>query len=859
MNVPLIRWLAISCWRQQPGPLLAAVFAIAMGVSLGLGINLVNASALSEFDDAISLINGDAQYQLTGALDSIDDEILSVVEQDPDVVAASPIISMNLPLSQAQGAENLPESIPLIALDIFRAAKVAPSLLPRADESLEGGAGSAVFSDEAIFLSAAAQREFQRKVGESLPVLVNGQVVQLIVSGDVPGVDDQTSIAIMDIGAAQWRLGWLGKLSRIDLRLAEGVDPQAWLARVQEDPLLATANVRLDRPDSGKQRMSNLSRAYRVNLNVLALVALLTGGFIVFATLDLAVTRLIPTLSLVSVMGATSAFRLRLVLILSVVLGVLGALLGIGLGIALAWALLGLVGGDLGGGFFAASRPSLSLPVSSLTLFFMLGVIAAVAGGLSPALKLRHLSPAQALKGGQSLILSARLSPLWISLSLFVVGTGLLFLPAINGLPIAAYLAIACWLFAGVLVVSPLLGVVAKALSQWRLTQRRPMLMMAVMRLNSAHQRAFPALAGVVASFALVCAMAMMVFSFRVSVDEWLEGVLPASLYVRVPTTGANAAFSATDRDSLSAIEGISKIQFARNLDLVIDPERPSVELVARTINTSNPDADLPITGTVLALADKDPECTLIYVSEPASVLYQWGVGDHVSLPLSSNSVGETCFQVGGIWRDYASQSGAIAISREDYVQLSGDESVSGASIWLDDGVNASQVVSAIRTQLGTLSELQIRSAEDIRALSLHIFDRSFAVTYVLEAVALLVSLFGVATTYSGEALSRTREFGMLRHLGVTRRQISALFVYESLFCISLGVLWGALLGAAISQVLIQRVNPQSFNWTMQTHWPLDQLSGAAMILVVLGAFTATIAARKAAGRGPIEAVRTDW
>ena len=857
MHAPLIRWLAISCWRQQPGPLLAAVFAIAMGVSLGLGINLVNASALSEFDDAISLINGDAQYQLSGALDSIDDGILSVVEQDPDVVAASPVISVNLPLSQSAG--DLPATVPLIALDIFRAARVAPSLLPQADVSLAGGSGSAVFSEDAIFLSAAAQRVLQRQVGDSLPILVNGQIVQLIISGDVPSVDDQTSIAIMDIGAAQWRLGWLGKLSRIDLRLAEGIDPQEWLARLQENSLVATANVRLDRPDTGKQRMSNLSRAYRVNLNVLALVALLTGGFIVFATLDLAVTRLIPTLSLVSVMGATSAFRLRLVLILSVLLGVLGALLGIGLGMVLAWVLLGLVGGDLGGGFFASSRPSLSLPVSSLALFFILGVLASIAGGLSPALKLRHLSPAQALKGGQSVILGSRHSPLWVSLILFVVGTGLLLLPAINGLPIAAYLTIACWLFAGVLVVSPLLGVVAKALSQWRLTQRRPLLMMAVMRLNSAHQRAFPALAGVVASFALVCAMAMMVFSFRVSVDQWLEGVLPASLYVRIPTTGANAALSAADRDKLSAIEGVAKIQFARNMDLVIDPEKPSVELVARTIDTSNPGADLPITGTVLDLSEKDPDCTLVYVSEPASILYDWRVGDTVSLPLSSNSAGGGCFQVGGVWRDYASQSGAIAISRDDYVQLTGDESVSGASIWLDEGANASDVVRNIRMELGTLSELQIRSAEDIRALSLHIFDRSFAVTYVLEAVALLVSLFGVATTYSGEALSRTREFGMLRHLGVTRRQIAALFAYESVFCISSGVLWGAVLGAAISQVLIQRVNPQSFNWTMQTYWPLGQLSGAALVLVVLGAFTATVAARKAAGRGPIEAVRTDW
>jgi len=252
------------------------------------------------------------------------------------------------------------------------------------------------------------------------------------------------------------------------------------------------------------------------------------------------------------------------VLILSVLLGVVGALLGICLGIGLAWVLLGLVGGDLGGGFFASTRPSLSLPASSLLLFFILGVSAAIAGALSPALKLRSLSPAQALKSGQSLTLVTKLSPLLISLILFTTGCVLLLLPAINGIPIAAYVAIACWLFAGVLVVSALLGAVAHTLSSSSFTQNQPMLMLAIVRMKHAHSRAFPALAGVVASFALVCAMAMMVHSFRVSVDQWLEEVLPASLYVRVPGTAVSAAFSAEHRDRLMAVDGIARIEFAR-------------------------------------------------------------------------------------------------------------------------------------------------------------------------------------------------------------------------------------------------------------------------------------------------------
>ncbi len=865
MQIALLRWLMISAWRQQPGPILAAIFAIAMGVSLGLGINLVNTSALNEFDNAISQINGGAQYQLTGALDWIEDDILTAVEQSPEVIAASPVISLPLTIGHNENStsngssETSSTRLPVIALDIFRAAKVAPSLLPRADSSFTGGASSAVFGDNAVFLSASAQRNLKLTVGDRLPVIINGNTIELTISGDVPGVNNDTAIAVMDIGAAQFHLGWLGKITRIDLRLAEGVDSQQWLTLLKQNKQVAASNVRLDRPGIKKQRMSNLSRAYRVNLSVLALVALLTGGFIVFATLDLAITRLIPTLSLVSVLGANANFRLHLVLILSIVLGILGSLLGIALGIALAWALLGLIGGDLGGGFFASTRPALSLPFSSPALFFILGIAAAIAGGLSPALKLRTLAPAQALKSGQSLTLGSKVSALLVSVILLLVGAILLILPAINGLPLAAYLAIACWLFAGVLVVSPLLGLLARALSQWSFMRTDPMLMMAVQRLNLAHRKTFPALAGVVASFALVCAMAIMVHSFRVSVDQWLEEVLPASLYVRVPTTGTTGALSSKHRDDLHSIEGINKVEFARSLDLIIDPEKPSVELVARPIDPANPNTSLPVTGETITPLNTLSECTTVYVSEPASGLYDWLVGDRISLPLSTAHDKKPCFQVGAIWRDYARQSGAIAIDSNDYITLTNDTSISSASIWLDESANTSDAITTIRQTLKTLPAVEIRSAEGIRALSLRIFDRSFAVTYALEAVALLVSLFGVATTYSGEALSRTREFGMLRHLGITRQQISRLFVYESVFCISLGVFWGALVGAAISQVLIKRVNPQSFNWSMQTHWPFSQLLIAALVLVVLGALTATVAARKAAGRGPIEAVRTDW
>ena len=137
----------------------------------------------------------------------------------------------------------------------------------------------------------------------------------------------------MDIGAAQWRLGWLGRLTRIDLRLAPGVDPAAlardWTGRLPADAAWST-------PQAGAQRMSNLSRAYRVNLSVLALVALFTGGFIVHATIALATARQAPTLALLAVLGARPRHALQCVLAQALILGLAGAALGVLAGVLMA-------------------------------------------------------------------------------------------------------------------------------------------------------------------------------------------------------------------------------------------------------------------------------------------------------------------------------------------------------------------------------------------------------------------------------------------------------------------------------------------------------------------------------------------
>jgi putative ABC transport system permease protein len=213
---------------------------------------------------------------------------------------------------------------------------------------------------------------------------------------------------------------------------------------------------------------------------------------------------------------------------------------------------------------------------------------------------------------------------------------------------------------------------------------------------------------------------------------------------------------------------------------------------------------------------------------------------------------------VGGVVRDYARQHGAIVIDRADYVALTGDRRVNDAAVWLRPGVAPAAAMDAIRALPGG-AELDVAAPPEIREVSLKIFDRSFAVTYAMEAVAVLVGLFGLSSSLGAIVLARRREFGVLRHLGLTRGQVRAMLAVEGGLLAALGAAAGLVVGGAISLVLVYVVNRQSFHWSMELHPPYALLFALASILVVLAVATAVVSGREAMGMGPVRAVREDW
>ncbi len=762
----------------------------------------------------------------------------------------------------------------VVGADALLLPAMAPALMPRPFASLPPDR-FALFAPATVFLNAAALQALglpsQPGTAPRLELQSGLQRVAVRVAGSVAA--GGAPLAVMDIGAAQDLWGRGGELSRIDLQLRPGTVRSAFRQALEATPGWPAGLVWAE-PGDAAQSVGNLSRAYRVNLTVLALVALFTGAYLVFSVLALSVAQRAPQFALLAVLGATPRQRLQLVLAESLLLGLVGSAAGIALGTALAAAALRLLGGDLGGGYFAGAEPPLQWSAGAALLYGALGMGAAVLGGWWPARAAQALAPAQALKGlGQTGGGAPRGR---VGMVLIAVGTLLALAPAVFGIPLAAYVAIGLLLVGGIALLPWGVALLLRALQPLAAPRLLPLL--ALERARRTRGTAAVAVGGVVASLSLAVALTVMVTSFRGSVMDWLDAVLPAPLYVRSAgaQTGDAPAFGPDLVRRIAELPGVERVQGTRFVPLLLDPARAPVVLIARPLN-GDAARTLPLVAPPLPVPSGH---TAVYASEALADL--WGATPGRTLPAFSQAFGALAqtgqaltapLFVAGVWRDYARQSGALVMDAQDYTRLTGDARANDLALWPRAGADVAQLEQAITALAGTAAGmdaatgasaaaaplLEFAASGAIRARSLRIFDRSFAVTYWLQAVAIGIGLFGVAASFSAQVLARRKEFGLLAHLGLTRRQILAVVAGEGAAWTAVGALAGLLLGLAVAVVLVHVVNPQSFHWRMDLRLPLWRLLALCAAVVAAGTLTAWLAGRAAAGRAAVLAVKEDW
>lgn len=825
--------LVAGSLREQPGRTLLALVAIALGVALGAAVHLINSSALNEFSLAARHLAGEADLIIRGPRAGFDETLYPRIARLPQVEAANPAIELDVPVAGVEG------TLRIIGFDALRAAQVQPSLLPERTSAVAD-----LFADDAVLLSPSAARWLNLKTGDALRVLVGTGLVTLKVAGMLPEGAYRQRIGVMDVATAQWRLQRLGRLNRIDLRVRPGVLVTDFQQDLQSE---LPAGVHVATPQSDAGRGASLSRAYRLNLDMLAMIALFTGTFLVFSSQMLALLRRRTQFALLRALGMTRRTLAGWLVAEAATLGVIGAALGITLGYMVARFVLAQFGADLGAGYFRNVVPALHVNRVALLVYFALGVLFAVLGAVAPALEAARRAPAHALRAGdeEDSLKAVHTGP--AGAVLLAIGALLTFAPPVDGLPIAGYTAIALVLFGAMLLTPQFVSGILKHVP----TPRSTPAVLAVSQLRATPRQIAVSVAAIVASFSLMVAMLIMVHSFRNSLESWLERMLPADLYLRTLRGGETGFITPAEQERIRSTPGVVRLEFLRSQNLLLAPDRPPVVLLA-----GPPDAERMLLLVGRSVTPRPEEPPPVWVSEVAADLYGWQAGERVRLPIGT---APREFTVAGVWRDYARQGGAIAIDRSLYASLTGDSLVNDAAIWVAPGLAPSGVGRALRERLDHAEGIEIASTREVRAMSLALFDRTFAVTYALEIAAVLIGLFGIGVSFGAQALARRREFGMLRHIGMTRAGIGAMLGWEGSIVSLLGTSLGLALGWVTSLILIHVVNRQSFHWSMDFHFPWFPLAALAGGLVAASIVAAVWSGRAAMSADVIRAVREDW
>ncbi len=833
---PIVYAVLAGSWHDQPARIALSVLGIAFGVALGVAVHLINASAAGEFNLAVRALAGDADLIVRGPRSGFPDSLYARISRLPEVRAASPAVEVEAQLAGRR------ETIRVLGVDPFRAGEVQPRLFADNRDFVHE-----LLTSDAVVLSTAAAEALALARGDSLRLQAGTGIVELRVADVLaPGATSQ-QLALMDIAAAQWRLDHLGELHRIDLKLASGANIERF-----RQSLAATlpAGVLVQTPEAEAERTTSLSRAYRTNMDMLALVALFTGAFLVFSTQFLALLRRRTQLALLRVLGLTRGRMFRILLGEGAIIGILGSAVGLVLGIVLARFGIERLGGDLGAGYFRSMAPTLDLAVGELLLLFIVGVAFAVIGAAVPAFEAARRAPALALKAGDEEEALRKLRAIWPGLALMVAGALVSQAPPVGELPIAGYVAIALILMGAILVMPRAAEIVLARIPKPRYAPAA----LAAAQLEATPRQVGLSLAAILASFSLMVSMLIMVGSFRASLETWLDQMLPADLYVRAGRSGETGFLSEREQSAITTAEGVQATVFVRSRNILLRPDRPAMTLLARPLPSGESHPVLPFEGPVITPETNAPPP--VWLSEVAADLLHVARGGRIELPIAG--VTHT-FTVAGIWRDYARQNGAIVMERALYTKLTGDSRANEGAVHVRSGSNSEAVARQIRAALGDAEGVEIAMTRELKVLSLSIFDRTFEITYALEAAAVLIGIFGVSASFSAQALARRREFGVLRHLGMTRREVTTMLGIEGLIVGGLGVVAGLVLGWLISLVLIHVINRQSFHWSMDMDLPWAALGVLASVLVTVAGATAIVSGRQATSDAVTRAVREDW
>ncbi len=872
MTIPLMLHIALirAHALQRPFRALLSIAGVALGVLASVGIGTANIQVLRSFEQAVTTVAGPATLEIAGRDLGVDESAITAVRAVEGVVSAAPVIEESVVVAQG---EPRGQALQILGLDLLAEVGTRGFQIPQADAGVEL---EALLAPDALYLGRQVAADWNLGVGSVVEVMAGGRLVRLRVAGLIHNQAARSSLwdrlAIMDIAAAQLLFQSIGRLDRIELVTTPDRPLDDIVASVRA---VLPPHLVVQRPAQRTKQVENMVWAFQLNLSVMSWVGLLVGMFLIYNTIAFAVAQRRREIGIYRALGMTERRVAGLFLVEAGLLGLLGGLLGGFGGVWLAGSLVSLVSRTISDLYAPVASGGLTLSMDMLTFVavakgVLLGTLVSMVGALGPSVEAGRTVTVRALAPGDyesTHQLRAGLCG-WISLVLLVLAGLCSLMGPVGDLPLFGYLATICLLGA----LSCLAPLCIQALGMRRPRQEsKTMMLGGSLRLIAADQAArhpgrnAVTVSALMVGLSIMIGVAVMVRSFRDTVEVWVDETVMADLIVAPQSWlqgkqagQASRALPGTWGSTLSAIDGIAAVDTLR--DVSVDVAGQPVALVSRDLRLhAQRSRYLMIHGDSTEILLRAAETGGVLLSEVLANRLRLREGDKVSI---TTPTGPAAVSVEGIFYDYATDGGKMVMDRTWYQREWHDDRVTVFSIYLAAGADAEHVRQSIVTHVAgldgvTVTPLVIRNHE-LRQEILEIFDRSFVLTYVLEAIAVLVAMLGIVNTLVTAVLERRREFATLRAIGASTRQVERLVLWEAAYLGLIGAVLGVVGGLLLALVLIHVINKQSFGWTIQMTVP----SGVILQAVGLALTAALVAgywpARWAARQPVVEGLREE-
>ena len=821
------------------------VFAIALGVGVVLAIDLAGNAAAGSFRSSLETLTGDNDLEITTS-GGVAEGIVGDLATLPYTMRISPRIEDYAVL------EDTKKTVPLIGLDLVaegsqRADGSSQSPIVDIDEALKY-----LTENDSVWVGES----LGRKCGDPLQLLINDQVRTYTVRGVFPDAHGSALAIVMDIGNAQRAVKRFGRVDRILVKTPQTSALDEWRERLNRVLPEALAVRAVGAGTNANRRMLG---AFRWNLRLLSYIALVVGAFLIYNTISVSVVRRRAEIGIVRALGASRGSVLAAFVGEAAFLGLLGALIGLPLGRALASGAVKLMATTVQALYVSSQPGSTELSSGSVLLAMVVGVGVAVASAYSPAREASFVPAVEAMAHGRREH-RARVNKrrdLWIALALGAAAAAASRAPAIGGKPLFGYVATLLLIAATAMATPALVEAISRVASRGLRHILGVEALLASRTLSASLLRTSVLVGALSTAIAMMTAVGIMVGSFRETVLTWMNDQLPADLYVRPAGEVAadrHPTISLELADKIANLPGVAAVDRIREYEISYEGMPAGLGSVELSALRSYHNADFLSGRPTRQVLTEMRNANAVIVSEPFANKHHVRAGDTITLALGEKLA---AFRIVDIYYDYSSERGNIMMDRNVALRYIPDLTPSNLTIYVAPGTRLETVRAEIETAAAGHRVL-VFSNRDIRDEALQIFDRTFAITYALEAVAVIIAVMGVAGALLTLVIDRRRELGLLRFLGAAAGQVRKMILVEAGLIGLLSNLAGVTLGFFLSLVLIFVINRQSFGWTIRFHWPVGVLLGALSVVYGATILAGLYPAQIAVGLNPVEVVHED-